>query len=64
MVKKSAKSGKAKSKGGVIFAQRKQDNSKFRMLGDWSEGPFQQTSPPTIPVTQQFELGKFPVGEI
>ena len=34
------------------------------MLGSWGPGEFKQTDPPTIPVSQQFEKGKFPIGQI
>jgi len=34
------------------------------MLGSWSAGEYKQTNPPEIPVSQQFEKGKFPIGEI
>lgn len=50
-----------------LFAPRAQDNSHFRLLGDWkAEGktPYRQTYPPTIPISQQFIDGKYPEGEI
>jgi hypothetical protein len=31
---------------------RFQDNSMFRVVKDWSEGPTNQTIPPSIPVIQ------------
>lgn len=44
---------------------REQDNSEvFRVLGNWKAGEYKQTTPPTIPVSQQFAKGSFPIGEI
>jgi hypothetical protein len=40
--------------GGIVYAPRAQDNSQYRLLGDWkAEGktPYRQTYPPTIPIT-------------
>lgn len=40
----------------------------FRCLGSWQPvapgATWKQTSPPTIPIVQQYPDGKFPVGEI
>ena len=50
-----------------MYGPRFQDNSRFRLLGNWKEegkAPFKQTNPPTIPIAQQFPDGKFPLGEI
>lgn len=47
-----------------ITKTRFQDNSRFRILNNWSEGEWNQTSPPTIPVELQFPNGNFPTGEI
>eukprot|EP00359_Climacostomum_virens_P009996 CAMPEP_0204908706 /NCGR_PEP_ID=MMETSP1397-20131031/7603_1 /ASSEMBLY_ACC=CAM_ASM_000891 /TAXON_ID=49980 /ORGANISM="Climacostomum Climacostomum virens, Strain Stock W-24" /LENGTH=368 /DNA_ID=CAMNT_0052078327 /DNA_START=1435 /DNA_END=2538 /DNA_ORIENTATION=+ len=43
---------------------RAQDNSTLRLIGNWADGPYKQTSPPTVPISKQFEEGKHPAGEI
>jgi len=68
--KKNKKKKKKKDGAGdddilaIVLDKREQDNSRFRMLGSWSAGEWKQTNPPTIPVSQQFEKGHFPIGEI
>eukprot|EP01017_Pseudomicrothorax_dubius_P007698 TRINITY_DN12427_c0_g1_i14.p1 TRINITY_DN12427_c0_g1~~TRINITY_DN12427_c0_g1_i14.p1 ORF type:complete len:489 (-),score=144.08 TRINITY_DN12427_c0_g1_i14:171-1637(-) len=47
-----------------IKRERAQDNSHFRNLGSWKEGPTLQTNPPTIPVDFQFPDRVFPIGQI
>lgn len=34
------------------------------MLGSWKAGDYNQTTPPTKPVIEQFAMGSFPTGEI
>lgn len=53
-----------KKKTTIAYEPREQDNSAFRILGSWKAGEYKQTSPPTIPVSQQFKSGEFPLGEI
>ena len=33
-------------------------------MGNWLAGPWKQTSPPTIPIVQQYPDGKYPVNEL
>ncbi len=44
--------------------ERAQDNSVFRVLGSWQEGPTNQTNPPTIRVDDQFPDKNYPMGVI
>lgn len=56
-----------KKKGDAVeikYDLRLQDNSLFRTLGSWKEGPYKQTDPPSIPIVKQFPDGKYPIGEI
>ncbi|KRX03153.1 Peptidase M24, structural domain [Pseudocohnilembus persalinus] len=48
--------------GMKITTSRYQDNSYIRNLGDWKEGEWNQTNPPTITVDDQFPEGFFPKG--
>eukprot|EP01069_Polyplicarium_translucidae_P000237 Polyplicarium_translucidae@DN1135_c0_g1_i1.p1 len=42
-----------------------QDNSRFRILGNWKDLPdSRQTEPPTLPIHELFPDGRFPVGEL
>ena len=74
--KKKKKKKKAKGEGddtagatdqskilGTI-APREQDNSYLRKIGSWAAGDWKQTADYSIPVSQQFPKGSFPVGEI
>lgn len=58
------KTGEGAANGGPALDKREQDNSFIRKLGSWKAGDYKQTVPPTVPVSQQFPNGKFPVGEI
>lgn len=40
------------------------DNSKIVNLGSWAEGPYLQTTPPTIKIEAQYPDGDYPVGII
>lgn len=68
--KKKKKKNKNKKKAteddltGVELESRFQDNSEIRNLGNWQEGKFLQTYPPSITITKQFPKGDFPAGEI
>jgi hypothetical protein len=53
-----------KKKVAIEYAPREQDNSDFRLLGSWKAGDWKQTYPPTIPVSQQFKEGSYPLGDI
>ena len=47
------------------FSGREQDNSRYRLLGSWTEDEkWKQSNPPTVPITQQFPDEDFPEGEI
>jgi len=50
--------------GKEIKNERAQDNSVFRVIGSWKEGPTKQTDPPTIRVDDQYPEKKYPEGEI
>ena len=40
------------------------DNSRFRVLHNWEEGPYTQTTPPSKVITEQFAEENYPIGEI
>lgn len=67
---KKKRNKKKKNKGGAgggvtgQIGQREQDNSVFRLLGNWGPGEWKQTIDYTIPVSQQFPDGNYPMGEI
>lgn len=46
------------------YAPRALDNSKFRLLGDWTEGEWKQTEDYSIPIADQFPDNEYPLGEI
>ncbi|KRX03152.1 Peptidase M24, structural domain [Pseudocohnilembus persalinus] len=48
--------------GMKISKSRYQDNSYLRNLGDWKDGEWNQTNPPTITVDDQYPGGVFPKG--
>ena len=68
--KKKKKKRKKKGKGegaeeeSKVTYSRAQDNSHFRLIANWQEGPYRQTTPPTIPIDEQFADGVYPIGEI
>jgi len=43
---------------------KKQDNSALRLIKNWEDAPYLQTTPPTIPLSKQFPNGNFPLGKI
>ena len=67
---KKKRNKKKKNKGGAGGAgvpagqlgQRQQDNSELRLLGSWGPGEWKQTIDYTIPVSQQFPDGNYPMG--
>ena len=68
---KKKKKKKKKKKGGAaktdpaLSKNMAQDNSKFWLIGSWTEWEGTQTWPePTIPIIDQFPDLKFPEGEI
>lgn len=61
--KKKKKNNKKKKK--KTHFNWKQDNTKYRLLGDWQEREGKQTWPePTIPIIDQFPDKDFPVNEL
>ena len=64
VIDRSKKNKTENDENQVKLGTREQDNSEIRLLGSWGPGEWKQTDPPTIPVSQQFEKGKFPIGEI
>jgi len=63
--KKKKKKKKNKKKKKKQHNNWKQDNTKFRLVGDWSDREGIQTWPePTIPITEQFPDEDYPVGEL
>lgn len=67
MIDKKKKKGGEGTLGGHTLIPRAQDNSQFRLLGDWAaEGkyPYKQSFPPMVPIGMQFPDGKYPEGEI
>ena len=50
--------------GKEVKKERAQDNSVFRVIGNWQEGPTNQTNPPTIRVDAQFPNKNYPIGII
>ena len=63
--KKNKKAGGITIPTGAVMGNREQDNSFLRNLGNWTAGDeWKQTEPPMIPISQQFKLGSFPIGEI
>ena len=62
--KKRKKKKKNKKKTKVYNELRKQDNSAFRLLGDWEEGEWRQNEDYSIPIADQYPNGDFPEGQI
>jgi len=50
--------------GVPVKKERFQDNSVFRLIGDWKEGPTKQTNPPTFRVDELYPNRKYPEGEL
>ena len=47
-----------------VTESRFQSNEHLRIIGDWKETPWNQTNPPTKPISDQFPDKIFPIGEI
>lgn len=58
----SVNRGPCYKNGQKLSNSRFQDNTFIRKLGDWKEGEWKQTNPPTIPVEDQFPDAIYPKG--
>ena len=47
-----------------VSKSRYQDNSLLRLINNWEDKPWQQTTPPTKDIDEQFPSQIFPQGEI
>lgn len=50
--KKAAGGATKENEPKLVYAPREQSNAHIRLLGDWKAGDYNQTNPPTIPVSQ------------
>jgi methionyl aminopeptidase len=53
--KKPRKKRGSRKKAQPKECPRAQDNSAIRLLGNWADGPYKQTCPPTVPLSKQAE---------